>query len=368
MRTLPPLSFPASPDDFPAELRRRVDAYFSERGISKKANLEMWTKCALVALATLGSYALLLTAEISPWSRLLIWGALGFCMLQVSIGIAHDGTHNALSADRRVNRWLGRLFDVMGISTFAWPTNHLASHHAGPNVGVYDAAIDSNPALRLHPKARLGPAHRVQWLSFPLLYAMATLQKWFFLDYFTMIRGRIGAMQVPRLPPGKWALLIGSKLGVYTYGLLVPLLVLDDPAIFVLGGFLCMHVVAGLSVGVIFQVTHLADSVSFVEPGSDGAMPLDFTRHTFATTSEFCRTSRLANHLCGGLNVHVTHHLFPDICHVHLPQLTDIVKQTAEEYGVAFHSYPTVWAALASHSRRLHHLGRVGRAPVLRPS
>ena len=362
----PPLRYPPSPDALPRVLRERVDAWFAEQGRSPKANAEMWAKVALVLGLTAALYAALLLAPVGVGLRLLIWAALGFCMLEVTIGVAHDGSHGALSERAWVNRLCTLGFDLMGISTLAWPYNHLASHHASPNVGGYDAAIDGNALFRLHPAEPLGRLHRWQWLTFPLAYSLATLQKWFFLDYFTLLRGRIGGVRIPRAGPREWALLVASKLFVYTAFIVVPFAVLPDPLWAKLLGFYLLHATAGLSVAVIFQVTHLADRVPFVQPGPDGTMPLDFTRHTVHTTSEFCRKSRLAMHLCGGLNVHTTHHLFPGVCHVHLPELSDVVKQTLEEHGLPFHEYPTVGAAIRSHVRRLRSLGRPDAVPLIR--
>ena len=54
----------------------------------------------------------------------------------------------------------------------------------------------------------------------------------------------------------------------------------------------------------------------------------------------------------------VEHHLFPKICHVHYPAISDIVKDTATEFGVPYIENKSFWTALASHSRVLKKLGR----------
>jgi linoleoyl-CoA desaturase len=60
----------------------------------------------------------------------------------------------------------------------------------------------------------------------------------------------------------------------------------------------------------------------------------------------------------GGLNFQVEHHLFPNICHVHYKKLSKIVKATAAEYGLPYHSEPTFFSAIKSHFKMLYLLGK----------
>jgi linoleoyl-CoA desaturase len=59
----------------------------------------------------------------------------------------------------------------------------------------------------------------------------------------------------------------------------------------------------------------------------------------------------------GGLNFQVEHHLFPNICHVHYPEIAKIVKNTSEEFGIPYLEYKTFGGAVASHFRTLYRLG-----------
>jgi linoleoyl-CoA desaturase len=61
--------------------------------------------------------------------------------------------------------------------------------------------------------------------------------------------------------------------------------------------------------------------------------------------------------ITGGLNQQVEHHLFPNICSIHYPALSKIVKQTADEYEHPYltSDFPT---AVGSHVRFLKKMGR----------
>lgn len=54
----------------------------------------------------------------------------------------------------------------------------------------------------------------------------------------------------------------------------------------------------------------------------------------------------------------VEHHLFPKVCHTHYRALSNIVEQTAQEFGVPYYENATFSTALASHYRLLRRFGR----------
>jgi fatty acid desaturase len=65
-----------------------------------------------------------------------------------------------------------------------------------------------------------------------------------------------------------------------------------------------------------------------------------FTLQTAATVS--FRTGLLGRFLCSGLEYQVEHHLFPNISHVHYPQVSAAVQAFCNEYGFAYRSHS--WA------------------------
>ena len=48
---------------------------------------------------------------------------------------------------------------------------------------------------------------------------------------------------------------------------------------------------------------------------------------------------KIGNFFTGGLNLQVEHHLFPAICFVHYPAISEIVKEEAAKFGVPYSSY-----------------------------
>ncbi len=74
-------------------------------------------------------------------------------------------------------------------------------------------------------------------------------------------------------------------------------------------------------------------------------------------TCNFGGNSKLLTWLVGGLNFQVEHHLFPNICHVHYKKISPIVKKTALEFDLPYHSFSTFLKALSCHTKHLKRLG-----------
>ena len=356
--SLPVLTYEPDDSGLNQEIRRRVDAWFTERGIHKYANTEMHLKAGIFIVATVVFYLALLFAPVPPLVRLVLWSAFGFAQLSLCIGIAHDCTHNAYFRSKRLNALGSRVFDVLGFSSYVWDFNHMAAHHSGPNVGLWDAAIASGPPIRLHDRLAVGPLHRIQHLSFPLLYGFASLYKLLVLDFMTLAKSHLGATKLPPTPPRELVFIALSKVNALVFTLLIPMLLVPDGWPWVLVGFVVMHMTAGIGLGTIFQVTHLHQDTTFVTPDERGRIDAVWIEHNLATTADFARHNRLALWICGGLNIHITHHLLPDICHIHLIGVSEVVKQALEEHGYTYVEYPTVGSALVSHARLLRRLGQ----------
>lgn len=93
--------------------------------------------------------------------------------------------------------------------------------------------------------------------------------------------------------------------------------------------------VASIWLACIFQVNHVTEKAHrfHVDPVSNSVLE-DWAVTQVAGSTNFAPGSILWNHISGGLNHQIEHHLFPTICHVHYPSLQPIVKKTCEEYNI----------------------------------
>jgi len=127
----------------------------------------------------------------------------------------------------------------------------------------------------------------------------------------------------------------------------------------VLLGFFIMHLFAGILLAIAAILPHLGEETTFPLPDKDGKIDHNWATHHIETTTDYSRTSLLANWFLGGLNAHTIHHLFPGICHIHYIPLTEILKETAAEFNVDYKE-TTLWGAIKSHIRFLKKLGATG--------
>ncbi len=354
----PALRYRKAKTDFLPVLKRRVDAYFKREGKHRYADIRMIGKTIFLLLVWIICCGLLYSDRLLGQPLFLTQVTWHVTMFIMTVGIAHDASHHAYSRHGWINRELNRVFDFMGINTYIWEFNHIKSHHRAPNVPLYDSAIDSFQLFRFHPRAGWHPLHRYQAWYIVGIYALATLFKLFFLDLFSFRRDRIGFLRIVRHPRKELAYFAVTRLIVIGYTLVGPLLLLSAPNWQIWAGFITGHVISGLALGAIFQVTHLSDRTRWPEPDGEGYLPYSYDEHILQTTADFCPESGLATWISGGLNLHVIHHFFPGISHVHLRPLTRILRDTAREFKLPYVGMDSVTEAVRSHLRCLAWLGR----------
>ena len=352
--------FTESTPEWYRELRRRVDAYFAERGVAKSGGPRAIAKALGLAAAALACYALVLAQVTGVWGTWLLATLQGTFMFLFALNSAHDATHGALVKSRRLNRLLWYCWDLVGISSWTTNLNHLRSHHVAPNVNGLDVAVGNEvlPLLRLHPEVPHQPWHRFQHLYFPLAYALGTMHKWFLLDVAELRRNSFGNREGHPDARRQLVLLVLFKLFTFTWAIAVPALVLPFAWWQLVIGFVSMHAVPGFIIALTFQVTHISEGNAFPALRADGRIEGSRALHNLVTNSDLVPQSRLLNWLTGGINVHLTHHLFPEVSHRYLPDLAVIVEAVAREYGVPYRKHESLWAAVVDHVRMLRKLAQ----------
>jgi linoleoyl-CoA desaturase len=342
---------------FSRTLAARVEDYFSQRGLSKHANAEMVAKTALAFALWGGSYTWLLFGALSPTAIIGVYLLHGFAQLFMTFNVGHDANHGAYARNPRVNQVLSFVFDLCGGSSYMWRLMHNASHHTFVNVRGADTTLLSGDLFRFSPHDPKRPHHRYQHLYAPFLYSLCTLDWVFAKDYRWLAHRSFGNQRVVRHEPRALLGLFAGKAFFYTYSLIVPLLLLDAPWYAVVAGFVLMHLYTGFTLALIFQPNHFNERAAFPEADAEGRVGSDPIRHIFDTTVDYARDNRIATWFLGGLNLHLIHHMFPRICHVHYGPLTRILKSTAEEFGLRDREARTISGAFFDHLRWLKILG-----------
>jgi linoleoyl-CoA desaturase len=350
------LKFPAH-TSLRDRLNEAVDEYFRSKGISKHGGVRMWLKSLTVIAWAVASYVTLVFLASSWWLVLLSAVSLGLAVAGIGFNVQHDGGHGAYSSRRFGNRATARVLDLVGGSSYIWNFKHNIFHHQYTNVDGVDDDLEADPLLRLAPGQRRFWFHRFQHIYIWLLYGFLPPKWAWYDDIRDLITGRAGRQPITR--PKGWDLawmLVGKALYT-TWVLVIPLLL--HPFWNVLGVYLVVALVAGVTLSTVFQLAHCVEEADVTSIPEDGAkLPRSWAEHQLATTADFSPRNRLLSWYLGGLNFQVEHHLFPRICHVHYPALAPVIRGVCQEAGVTHFTHKSVWRALRSHVRHLKQMGR----------
>lgn len=350
------ISFPVR-TGFHKRLNQLVDHYFKQESLPRTGTWRMFLKTGIVLAWFFAAYIFLVFFADSPATAALgvVAMALGFVM--VGFNVMHDGAHDSYSGRKGVNRLMAWSLDLLGGSQLLWRQKHNILHHTYTNIDGVDDDLESSGLLRLSPDQPWRPWHRFQHFYAFFLYSLLTINWVVFSDFKKIFSGRIGTHRLPRPTASQAATFFAAKALYLGYTVAVPLYFHPLPV--VVAGFVSVHLITGLLLSVVFQLAHTVGDNRFPTPDPEtGNMEDEWSVHEVVTTANFAPDNRLVTWFCGGLNYQIEHHLMPRICHIHYPQLSRLVRQTCEEFGLNYTSYPTVGTAVAMHYRFLKQLGR----------
>lgn len=345
--------------DFFQTLRQRVEHYFTANKISRNADRSMVVKTIIMISLHVLPFLAILIFPMPLWADLLLWAFMGIWMAGIGMSVMHDANHGSYSSNQKVNEWLAHSINLVGGAGFNWRLQHNILHHTYTNVDGKDEDIDAKLLLRFNPHIKRKPHHRLQYIYAFFLYSILTLY-WVtakdFIQFFNYTRNGTSNAS-PKKKRIALAKIIILKLVYFSVFFILPIFVASISFWQVLIGFLVMHIVSGLILSVIFQLAHTVEGTSYPLPNETGNIENDWAIHQLNTTANFAKRSKWLSWYVGGLNFQVEHHLFPRICHIHYPAISEIVKKTAEEYNIPYLENKTMIAAVRSHITMLKHFG-----------
>jgi linoleoyl-CoA desaturase len=339
------------------ELSAAVNAHFTAVGRTRAADARMIAKISFAFAAWALTYGLLLAPQLSAPAFVAAYMVHGLTHVFLVMNVGHDAGHGAISPRRRVNAMLALSLDLCGINSFMWRQLHHRAHHYCINVEGRDEALTGRGLLRFTPTASFHPWQRGQHLYALAAYALYSLDYVTSKDLRCFIRPTFGRVGEERPPLRAWLGLVGWKLFYFGYLIGAPILAGGRDPLLVGLAFVLAHALVGITVVLVFQVTHVVDGAAF-PTGGDPAE--GFVDHVLATTQDVATRAGAFGWLVGGLNHHVIHHLFPGICHIHFDRLTPLVAEAAQRHGLAYREAATFSAGIRGHFR---HLRRLGSAP-----
>ena len=347
-----------SEHQFATVLRRNVNQYFKDKGISTKGNFTLALQTMVMISIYVVPFFLILFVPMGGGAALALTALMGVGVAGVGMCVMHDAVHGSFSDKEWLNKLFGGTLYLLGGNVFNWKLQHNVFHHAYTNIEGLDEDIASKGPIRLSENAPLKKIHKYQYIHAFFFYGLLTLSK-LVKDFTQLARynseGITKRYQVN--PTAEYVKMVVYKILYLFVSIGVPVMVTRFSIWQVLGGFLLMHWVAGFILSTIFQMAHVVEGAEQPMPDTHAVIHHDWAVHQIRTTSDFARDNRFLNWYVGGLNFQTEHHLFPNISHVHYYKISKIVEQTAKEFGLEYNLKPTFSDALVSHIKRLKALG-----------
>jgi linoleoyl-CoA desaturase len=316
----------------------------------------MYVKTVIILTLFAGLYSFLVFFADRWWQAFPIAILLSLTVAAIGFNIEHDGGHHAYSNHKWINRLMAMTLDLVGASSYVWHWKHSVVHHTYVNITDHDADIDVTPLGRFTPHQPRFSFHRFQQFYLWPLYCLNVIKWHLFDDFRDVILGQVGSTRMPR--PKRWELVgfVGGKLLFFTLAFGLPLFF--HSAWIVVLFYVVIASLAGLVISVVFQLAHCVEEAEFPSPQApDNSIQNPWAIHQLETTVNFSRRSRVQSWLLGGLNFQIEHHLFPRICHVNYPALSELVQQTCRDFGIRYREHTSFRSGVLSHFRWLRRMG-----------
>jgi linoleoyl-CoA desaturase len=292
------------------------------------------------------------------WVFLLLMVVMGLAKAGLGLSVMHDANHGSYSNKKWVNQLLSFTMNIIGGNATNWKIQHNVFHHTYTNIDTHDEDIRPRFILRFSPNAEKRSFHRYQYLYAWILYGLMTIS-WLLYKDFLQLRDyqKSGVLAKHGNPQKEWAWLLISKSMYIGYIMILPMVFTSFAWWQVLIGFFVMHYITGFILAIIFQPAHVLELNEFPQADDQHNIEENWSIHQLKTTCNFAQDNRFLTWYAGGLNYQVEHHLFPNICHVHYRKLSKIVRNTAKEFNLPYHSLKSFREALVMHGRMLYQLG-----------
>ncbi len=293
-----------------------------------------------------------------------IIACISFAVSSAGLGfnLFHDAVHGSLSSNRNLNRFFGFVSSsLIGAGEYFWRHKHNYLHHQFPNLQNYDDDLETRDGLRLSPEQPWSLRYKYQHLYAPLIYGLTSIEWFFIKDYVQYFSLRMNKWQsIPKMKTKDHFSFWFSKAIYYGLTIVIPLSFLSFSQYLV--GFFLFHFVFSLTLASIFQLAHVMEECDFPEVDkSTTTIDRGWAELQLSTTVNFAPKNKFITWFAGGLNFQVEHHIFPNISHTYYPLLSNVLKQTCEEFGFPYNSIPTYRLAVRSHLSVLKKLGYCGK-------
>jgi linoleoyl-CoA desaturase len=348
--------FPNQNQSFHKDLRQKINQHFESAKQLPTGNIVLHSKAIFLWSLLILLYVHLVFFTPIPIIALLECIIMGGVVSLIGFNVMHDGAHGSFSKYPWINEVAGMSINLLGANVYLWKSKHNNVHHTFTNIEGLDDDINASFFLRLSPEQKKLKIHKYQHIYFPLVYALLYFFWVFFADFKKYFTGKVGNVPIQKMDFRNHVIFWAFKVIFITLFVGLPIYMVGFVPWLV--GFLLFGAFTGVVLSIVFQLAHTVEGTHFPVPDKVTARVEDeWAIHQIKTTANFATQSKLISWLTGGLNFQIEHHLFPNISHVHYPEISKIIRESCDNFGINYLEYPRFRQAVRSHVAHLRILG-----------
>lgn len=339
-----------------ADLLKKIGkAVDSQLIIEKRKTIRLMTAKFIVYFSLMTLFYILILKIKNPFSFCCAYILFGLSAILFAFNFAHDFSHNTIFKKISWNN-LGYtiIYTIVGAHAESWKYRHIHSHHFAPNVDGYDSDLKISKLIRVIPNSKHYWFNRYQHIYAPIAYTSYSLFWVFVKDFYILFSNESKSKNKdPKYQLSFWI----QKILYVSYILIIPIALGQQSLKIALLGFLLMHLVQSLFLLFTFFITHHVESLAYPTTTQEGLINSSWLMNQIKSSNDFYPFSKIANFFFGGFNNHIAHHLFPNIHHLHYPQLSRVLYQILNENKIT-PNQTSYFGGVISHLRFLKSMSK----------
>jgi linoleoyl-CoA desaturase len=334
--------------------------YLFSQNDHRYANSGMYLKLGLLLVLCIGFYCCAFFQQ-SAYLFSLYYFMFSSLALLLAINVVHDASHNVFFKSSNANTWLNRLITIpLGIDPECWRIRHVVQHHPFTNIEHYDLDIEYNGVLRQTPFQVHHWFMRYQHYYWPLVAGMTFPAIIWWFDWQDRLGLNFNKNKFTHHGIVGWFAFLVIKALPVSLAIVIPIYICPQFSLwFILIVYGLSQFFASLIFVILILGTHWAKATFYQAP-EHGLMPHGSIQHVFNTTLNWRLKFPILEYWLGGLNLHLTHHIYPGFSHRHYQHLTKIIQQIAKQHQIDYHEI-TLYELFVQQQVFLKKMGKAQR-------
>ena len=311
---------------FYEELTSKVNTYFFDNGLTTYANFYVIFKIIIIYTLYLLFYLLIIFGSLQLKIFCFIWILLGLIHVAVGFNIMHDALHGSLFKNKRINNIVGSIVSfLIGQYPQIWEVQHNNLHHIYPNIETIDGDIDK-PPFRFSPNQKLLWYHKYQHIYATFLYLFTNISIITDKDFVQLSKFRkMNLIKSNHVYLSTLIKIILFKVFYLLAYLWLPYKATGYHFGLILSMFILMNLISGIVFTIIIMPNHITHNSKYSNQKNRDIKNNWFV-HQLLNTTNYSINNKLFNFFTGSINLHIEHHLFPNICHIHYSKIAPIIS------------------------------------------